>query len=134
VTELLEDSEELGEGTSAEYTGGSNASEDPIPNVDSPIASDSSILGMGGSTKEQDLGINLGSVGELKDEFGNHLEDMEVGLNNLRDSLKNDEYIDNSTLLGVSWPSSSSTNSDRLSQVQRAEWSSIKGWIQEYPL
>lgn len=48
---------------------------------------------------------------------------MQLGLDNLRDILKSDEYkMDTSTLLGVSsWPSGASSLSDPLLQVQRAE-------------
>lgn len=52
------------------------------------------------------------------------MDDVQLGLDNLKDILKGEDYkLDNSTLLGVRWPlsSSSSSISDPLHQVQRAQ-------------
>ncbi|XP_021962785.1 heat shock factor protein 1 isoform X2 [Folsomia candida] len=54
-----------------------------------------------------------------KEDLDAHLDDMQLGLDNLRDILKSDEYkMDTSTLLGVSsWPSGASSLSDPLLQL-----------------
>jgi hypothetical protein len=48
-----------------------------------------------------------------RDDLDGHLDEVQLGLDNLRDLLKADEYkMDPSTLLGVSWPLSYTSSFD----------------------